>query len=103
MNINVSNVWYNYISNGEKTIEGRLNKGKFADLKINDKIIINNEKVMTIIKINYYNSFYDYLEKEGLKNTLPGITNINDGCNEYYKFYNKDDEKKYGIIAIHII
>jgi ASC-1-like (ASCH) protein len=103
--ISVSNPWYSYIEKGKKKIEGRLNKGKFALLKKGEIIKFTNGNLfitVKIIKIRKYSSFEEYLSQEGLRNTLPGIKTIKEGVNEYYKFYNMDDEKKYGILAIYI-
>ena len=41
-NINVQEPWFTLIKKGIKTVEGRLNKGKFCNLKINDTITWNN-------------------------------------------------------------
>ena len=40
--------------------------------------------------------------KEKLKNCLPGIDTIEEGVSVYYKYYKKEDEDKYKIIAINI-
>lgn len=40
--INVQEPWFSLIKKGIKNVEGRLNKGKFCNLKINDTIIWNN-------------------------------------------------------------
>jgi ASC-1-like (ASCH) protein len=102
---NVSEPWFSYISKGKKCIEGRLFKGQFKDLKKNDIIKwTNNDNSVTtkIIKILRYNSFEEYLTQEGLKRTLPGILTLQDGINTYYKYYTKEQEKEYGIMAIYI-
>ena len=39
---------------------------------------------------------------EGLKRTLPDIKTIEDGIAIYHKYYTKEDETKYGILAIYI-
>jgi len=109
--INVQEPWFDYIKNKQKTIEGRLNKGIFSELNVGDEIIINKKKNdMTIdyveakiIRITKYKSFEEYLSQEGLRRTLPGINTIEDGENIYYKFYTKQDEEKYGILAIRIV
>jgi len=103
--INVSEPWFSYISNKKKTIEGRLNKGKFSELRKNDIIqFINNSNSVTvkIRKIKKYSSFQEYLTQEGLKRTLPGIKSINEGVNIYHKFYSIEDENNYGILAIYV-
>lgn len=50
----------------------------------------------------YYNTFEEYLEKDGLENCLPGIPNMECGLSVYFKYYTKEDEEKYGVVAIHL-
>ena len=58
--------------------------------------------MVKIKKINKYDTFEDYLSQEGLKRTLPGTKTINDGIDIYHKFYTKEQEKEFGILAISI-
>lgn len=101
----VSEPWFSYIASGKKTIEGRLNKGTFKLMQIGEivKWINKDKEVLTkIINIKKYNSFDEYLTKESIRNCLPGITDINKGVEIYRKYYSIDDEKRYGVLAIHI-
>ena len=103
--INVSQPWFDYIKLGRKTIEGRLNKGMFSQLKSCDiiKFVNNNEYVKVRVEnIQYYDSFVQYLTLEGLERTLPDVYTIEEGVNIYYQYYTKEQEKEYRILAIHI-
>ena len=103
--INVESPWFEFIKNKKKKVEGRLNKGIFKYFVTGDKVKIKNGENFInteIIKINMYNTFKEYLSKEGLTQTLPDINTIKEGCDIYYKFYTKKQEIKYGILAIHI-
>ena len=103
--INVSEPWFTYIKDNKKKIEGRLNKGVFATLKKGDIIkFTNNDKSVTvkIKKIVKYNTFEEYLSQEGLKRTLPKVLTIKEGCDIYYKYYTKEQEKEFKILAIYI-
>ncbi len=105
--INVSEPWFSLMKNKKKRIEGRLNKGIFSTLEKGDIIkFVNNAnndsfkaKIKKIIK---YNTFEDYLSQEGLKRTLPNIKTIEEGCNVYYKYYTREQEREYKILAIYI-
>lgn len=105
----LSEPWFTLIKLGIKTCEGRLNKGDFSNMKVNDTIEFFNEDFpnkrnfqVKIIKITKYNNFEKYLRSKTLKKTLPGVSNIKEGLDIYYKYYSKEDEKKYKIIAIDI-
>ena len=103
--ISINYIYFNYIKNKKKTIEGRLNTGKYSLLKKNDIIkFVNGTEFMyaKIKKIENYKSFKDYLSSVGLKRTLPNIYTIEEGIEIYRKFYNQIDEEKYGILALYI-
>lgn len=103
---NVSEPWFSLIYLGIKTVEGRLNKGKFKELKDNDIIEWQNNdfnprsaKTRVVYKTEY-KTFREYLEKEGLDKCLPSIPTVDDGLEVYYKYYSKENEAEYGVIAI---
>jgi ASC-1-like (ASCH) protein len=103
--ITVSQPWFNLIKEGKKIVEGRLNKSVFAHLKVHDIVIWMNKESKCkskIIYINEYKSFKEMLEREGLTNVLPGITNIDEGIMIYRQYYSEHDEKQYGVLAIGI-
>lgn len=105
---NVSEPWFTLISLGLKSVEGRKNKGKFKEMKVGDTILWTNNdfsprNVLTkIVSKAEYLTFKEYLENEGLNKCLPGITDINTGLSVYYKYYTKDDEKEFGVVAIRL-
>jgi len=103
---NLSEPWFSLMHCGIKRVEGRLNKGDFANMNIGDFIIFTNNELgferklqIKIKHISYYDNFELYLEKETLELCLPTIYNIEDGLKVYYKYYNKSDEIEYGIKA----
>lgn len=103
----LSQPWFECIFNGSKTVEGRLNKGDFGKMEIGDEIEFYNDKskyTVEVVNVKYYKTFKEMITKEKLKNVLPtsDITKIKDGVKVYHSFYSPEDEKKYGIVAIHI-
>lgn len=103
--IGVKGIWYEYIKNKKKLIEGRLNKGKFKVMNVGNYLLINNNESKTVAKITSkreYESFSDMLKSEGLDVVLPGIKSINDGVDIYREFYTEGAEKKYGVVAFGI-
>lgn len=103
----LSEPWFSLISLGLKIVEGRRNKGRFHDMKVGDIVEWTNDDFLprsVFTKITgkkYYKTFKEYLEKEGLQNCLPGMPDIEHGLSVYFKYYTKEDEKKYGVVAIH--
>ena len=109
MEVSVARPWYEAIKKGSKTIEGRLNKGKFATVTVGDVLIIGNSDnethdkvVAVVIGIYKYPSFVEYLSKEGLKRTLPGVNTIEQGVAVYRQFYTAELERTHGIVALEI-
>ena len=56
-------------------------------------------KVTQLVK---YKTFKEYLTSEGLGNTLPGTDSVVDGIRVYRKYYTREQEKEYGIVAVHL-
>ena len=103
---NLSEPWFSLIKLGIKKVEGRLNKGDFANMNIGDFILFTNNELgferkfkIEIKNISYYDNFKTYLENETLDKCLPSIDNIEDGLKVYNEYYNKIDELKYKIKA----
>ena len=87
---------FNYLSSGDKKIEGRLYKGIFKKIKENDIIefCFQNRKLLAkIIKIHKYDDFYSFLISEELKYVLPGVKNIDEGIKIYNNYYPKNKGK----------
>jgi len=105
MEITVKEPHFTNIKNGKKKIEGRLNKNKFATLKKGDIVIWtnNNNSVKTkITKIKKYDSFYELLIFEGIKNVLPNVKSLKEAVDTYRVFYTKKDEEEYKVLSIKI-
>ncbi len=105
---NVSEPWFTLISLGLKTVEGRKNKGRFKEMKVGEIIEwtnndFNPRKFLTkITRKQEYKTFREYLEKEGLSKCLPGIPDIECGLSVYFKYFTKQDEEEFGVIAIEL-
>jgi ASC-1-like (ASCH) protein len=105
--IKVQQPYFDYIKNGVKTIEGRINKDKFASILPGDVIKIydassTNKFVSAYVKdVRRYDYFSQYLWYEGIEKTLPDI-HMRDGCSVYYQYYTPEQETKYGILAIEL-
>jgi len=100
--INVQEPYYGYIINGQKTVEGRLNKGKFSRMQVGDHLLINNEFKFKIERKTNYDSFRDMVEAEGVENVVPDKKEKEEATNVYYKFFTKEQEREIGVVAIEI-
>ncbi len=100
--INVQEPYFTFIKEGRKTVEGRLNKGKFLEIKVGDEILLNNELKLKVTDKKIYSSFKSMIETEGAEKVIPNAQNIDEAEAVYYKFYTKEDERTFGVAAIHI-
>ncbi len=105
---NLSEPWFTLISLGLKTVEGRKNKGRFKEMKIGDLVEWNNNDFMhrsVLTRITgkaEYATFAEYLETEGLDKCLPGMPDLEHGLSVYYKYFTKEDEQEFGVVAIRL-
>lgn len=99
--------WLDWIIQGIKTYEGRLNKGEFSNLNINDIIFFvdkkTNKQIKTIVtNLKYYDNFEDAFNNLGEK--LVPVKNITSSEVKklYSRYFTDDDIQKYGVVAIGI-
>ena len=103
---------------GRKTIEGRLNKGKFAEYAIGDTVSLRRDirseddvlhdgephaAQVEITAIRQYPDFLSMVQAEGYKKVIPSAKGAEDAAAEYTKYYSPDDQARCGVLAIEII
>jgi len=105
---NLSEPWFTLITLGLKTVEGRKNKGVFKEMQIGDIVEWQNKDFkMRSVKTRItgkavYKTFEEYLIKEGLQKCLPGIPSIEHGLSVYFKYFTKEEEAEFGVVAIRL-
>lgn len=105
MNISIRIEPFNNIVNNLKTIEVRLFRGIFTEIKKND--IITFKSRGTILKkkvkdIKLYNSFEELYNFENIKDITPTINSKKEFINHYENIYKNYNISKYKIIALFI-
>ena len=114
--INIEITYLEDIKRGNKTIEGRLNRGKYANYKPLDLICFqssahNKETSLTknadsvkvkILKIENFKSFEEMLKKVGYKKAIPRAKTFKEALSVYRGFYSLKEEKQFGVLAIYI-
>jgi len=99
--------YFSFVKNGQKTIEGRIAKDKYKNIKVDDHFIVHNDDEtdfveVKIIGIRKYPSIKELLEHEDLQKILPNAKSIDEGIETYKKFYTAEHEKEFGVVAIEI-
>jgi len=102
---------------GRKTIEGRLNKGKFARYVPGDIVTLRrdfrdengilhdgpaNAARVRVVAVRNYPSFLAMVEAEGYTKVIPSASSSNQAAAEYNKYYSAADQATYGVLAIEV-
>ena len=98
---------FNNIDKGIKKIELRLYDEKRAKINLNDYIIFKNIADSTqtlkvkVVGLLRYNTFED-LFKDVDYNICGPANSLSEKLINIHKIYSEEEEKKYGILAIHV-
>jgi len=102
---------------GRKTIEGRLNRSKFAEYCVGDHVSLRRDHrdeqgtlhdgepgaaTVEITAVRHYDSFFDMVSAEGYQRVIPSAGSPQEAADEYNRFYSAEDQSKYGVLAIEI-
>lgn len=102
------------IRSGEKTIEGRLGKPRFLQMKEGDTLRIrediwkdgeiigtHDDSLRVIItQILYFESFKEMLEAVNYEAAVPTAKTLSEAVKKYRQFYSAQDEDEYGVAAL---
>jgi ASC-1-like (ASCH) protein len=106
-----------YIIDGKKTVEGRLNRGKFKDFQVGDLIWLRRDYrdeyghlqdgeprqvCVEIVAIRHYQSFADMVASEGYRTVIPNAESEEAAVAVYNTYYTTDQQLEYGVLAIEI-
>ena len=100
--------YFEYMKNGTKRVEIRLNDEKRKDLKIGDEIIFQKEPELKeelytqIVSLNIKRNFKELIEKIDVSEYSDKSESEGKFLNDLHKFYTKEQEEKYGIVGIQI-
>lgn len=105
------------IITGRKTVEGRLNKGKFAEYTVGDTVSLRRDirgddgilrdgtpgaTVVEVVAIRTYPDFLSMVTAEGFLNVIPSAASAQEAADEYNRYYSAKDQKRYGVLAIQV-
>ena len=100
--INIQEPYASQLLNGAKTVEGRLNKGKFAAAQVGDTLRVNDQAEFEIVVKNSYATFREMLESEGVANMIPDAHTVDEALQVYYQFYTPEQEREFGVVALRL-
>lgn len=98
--------YYNYILNGTKEYEIRLNDEKRKSLKKGDLIKFYNNSnegdyfISQVEELIYFNNFKEVVDSINMKSLSDKNESPSDFLNTLDHFYSKEEQEKYGVVAI---
>lgn len=103
ISFSVQEPYKSFLLNGQKIIEGRLKKGKFAQLQVGDFLELDqSEAVFEVVRLASYPTFSAMLKSEALEKVLPDTKDLAAGEAIYYQFFTPEQEKEFGVLAIEV-
>lgn len=103
---------------GRKTVEGRLNRGKFAEYRVGDLVKLRRDvrdadgvlrdgepdaATVQVVAIRQYRTFLEMVTAEGYQRVIPRAENAQAAADEYNKYYSAEDQAAYGVLAIEVV
>lgn len=102
------------IRRGLKTVEGRLGKPRFLQIKEGDVLIVREDiwkdgvvigshddaLQLKVTQVLYFESFEEMLKAIDYEAVVPNAKNLQDAISKYDEFYSHKEEKEYGVVAL---
>lgn len=100
--------YFEFMKNGTKRIEIRLNDEKRKNLKIGDVIVFQKESELKeelytqIVNLRVKRNFKELIENLEISEYSDKSESEENFLHDLYKFYTKEQEEKYGVVGIQI-
>lgn len=122
----MSNTWemglsplpFTNIIAGKKTIEVRLNRGKFTQFAPGDVVKLRRDYYdehgvlrdgefdaarVEVVAVRHYPTFLETVTAEGYEKVIPYASSAQVAADEYNTYYSAADQARYGVLAIEVI
>ena len=100
--------YYDFILNGTKRIEIRLNDEKRRMIKVGDTITFYKESLLNesfnvkIVNLYRYNNFNELFDNFDITLLADKSISKEELLNELEKFYSKEKQEQYGVLGIEV-
>ena len=100
--------YYDFILNGTKRIEIRLNDEKRKTIKVGDTITFYKEPLLNesfnvkIVNLYRYNNFNELFDNYNITLLADKSISKEELLNELEKFYSKEKQEQYGVLGIEV-
>src|SRR5690606_20622298 len=107
LTLSVRQTYYDAIARGAKTIEGRLAKAKYLELKPGDTVTFSNDDnttslTKTVKAVHSYPTFDDAFKEQNFKRAIPDANTVEDAIRVYESFYPQLVQREHGVVFIEL-
>jgi|GEM_PF-1893570 len=104
--VTLKNPYVNFIKQGKKTVEGRINAGMFFNVRVGDRFRFFNqaaEVFCCVTDVKRYPSFDGMLAKEGYKQCIPESNSLKEAADIYNRIPGYAERaRQSGVLALHL-
>lgn len=103
--MDIKKTYFDLIRDGTKDVEGRKNSPTWSWVEPGVKFTLrsgNETLEVKCVATRLYASLEEYLMKEGLARTLPGVESVEEGVKIYLQWSTEVEVKRWGIKAIQL-
>ncbi|HTH72207.1 MAG TPA: ASCH domain-containing protein [Candidatus Pristimantibacillus sp.] len=107
LQFNVQRVYFDAIKAGTKTIEGRLAKQKYLDLRPGDSVVFfDNEHTESVTKtvtaIHLYPTFEAAFKEQDFRKAIPSAKTVKEAIAVYEQFYTPQMQQQERVVFIEL-
>lgn len=104
----VQQVYFDDIASGRKTIEGRLAKDKYLQLKPGDKVRFSNNAgtealVKRVVAVHTYRTFEEAFTEQDYKQAIPSARSVAEAVRVYEQFYSREQQEQTGVVFVELL
>ncbi len=105
----LSDPYFELMRAGRKSWEIRLKAKEWAKIKPKDALLLFHRGgkgeflVVEVLERREYTSIREALEDIGFQNAIPQAKSIEEALAEYRRFYSKEKERRYGVMALRVV
>jgi len=86
----------------EKDVEARINKGKAAEVREGDVLLLGSVRAR-VLRIHCFDNFRDMLQALGVRRALPMVRSVEKGVEIYHKFRGYERQaQQHGVVAFEL-
>lgn len=103
----VQQIYFDDITNGRKTIEGRLAKDKYLQLKPGERVRFSNTSgtqvlVKKVVAVHMYRTFEEAFSEQDYQKAIPSARNTAEAVRVYERFYSREQQAQTGVVFVEL-